>query len=196
LRRLTSRVWRHACRDLTDDLRPLRSTYEAFLHAAGMVQTRTFRIDALDLATGAPLSGNGTISSSSAPSTAAAPSSEPAHRGKIQTAPSAPLANVLRLRKLSSRVQDASKARDGLAGDGAAEQQRYLVPVIDMANHSTLAAGVNAELRLRAGSSGLRFALFSSEPSGCAVRLINAGSLATGSTALQEPSSFHSTLES
>ena len=148
-----------------------------------MVQTRTFRIDALDLATGARLSGNGTISSS-APSTAAEPGGAPAHRGKTQTVPSAPLADVLRLKKLSSRVRDVSKARGGLAGDsGAAEQQRYLVPVIDMANHSTLPAAVNAELRLGAGSSGLRFALVAGEPSGCAARLTNACSLVVGLTA-------------
>ncbi len=76
----------------------LCSTYKTFLRAAGMVQTRTFRVDAVDFATGASVVSGGT-----------------------------------------------SRSADGCSDDD--QQQRFLVPVIDLANHSTLEAGVNAELR-------------------------------------------------
>ena len=96
--------------------RLLCSTYATFIHAAGMVQTRTFRIDAVDLVTGKSVVSGGN------------------HRGAI----------------------------GGSDGD---QQQRFLVPVIDLANHSTLEADVNAELRLAAcAGDGLRFALVARGP--------------------------------
>ena len=145
--------------------RPPRSTYEAFVHAAGMVQTRTFRIDAVDLATGAPLGGNGIISDSSPPA-AAELSGMRAHRGSGPVS-LAPLPGIAGHCSGGSHIHGGSEAQGGLAGNSsAAEQQRYLVPVIDMTNHSTLAAGVSAELRLGASSSGLRFVLVASERSG------------------------------
>ena len=89
----------------------LCSTYEAFLHAAGMVQTRTFRIDTATLATGGAAVVGGITN-------------------------------------------------NAIGGSDQTEQQRFLVLLIDMANHSTLEAGVNAELRLAAcAGGGLRFAL-------------------------------------
>ena len=127
------------------------SSYETFLHAAGMVQTRTFRIDALDIATGAPLLSGGVL--------AAGPLSAAVVGGAATDQ------SGTRDRKGSSNT-DSSQAAGASGGDSSeAEQQRFVVPVIDMANHSTLAAGANAELRLGAGSaSGLRFALDAREP--------------------------------
>lgn len=129
-----------------------------------MVQTRTFRIDALDLATGAPLKGGEADGIRSPPAAAGASGSAAGRGGRAQApAPSGSPAGTGVHRGSEGGIGGSSKAAGGDSGE--AEQQRFLVPVIDMANHSTLAAGVNAELRLGAGrSGGLRFALDASEP--------------------------------
>ena len=140
---------------------PPRSTYEAFLHAAGMVQTRTFRIDGLDVATGARLGGCGAMNLSIPPAVAATSVGAGGDTRSEGRAVSALSADEHALRGSPGSITGSSRAGAASEGDsGETEQERWLVPVIDFANHSTLAAGVNAELRLGAGEgSGLRFAL-------------------------------------
>ncbi len=128
-----------------------------------MVQTRTFRVDVVDLSTGSRV-GNGKA-------TCGRPASATGGRGsggriEQQHVLPAPRADIATHHSATGSIAGSSRAGGGPeSGSSDADQQRFLVPVIDWANHSTLAAGVNAELRLGAGGSGgLRFALDAREP--------------------------------